>query len=541
MNISASLRVISMALFLATLSPAQTFRTLLNFNGGNGAQPFYGSLIEGVDASLYGTTAGGGAYGYGSVFKITLGGELTTLYSFNGPQGYYPYTAVVQGADGSLYVTTEYGGVNYYGTIEKLTPAGERTTLHAFSGPDGAYPGGLIQARDGDLYGVTSGGGGSSNCLDGCGTVFKITCDGELTTLYSFSLTDGAGPFAALIQTGDGALYGTAPNGGSAACASGCGLLFKVVPNGTLTTLHEFDVADGAEPFGSLIQAADGDLYGTTIAGGSNSGGTVFKITTAGQLTTLYSFGPDDGYQPYGALVQATDGNFYGATNYGATYLDGTVFKVTPSGELTTLHIFDGADGRLPYAGLAQATDGNLYGTTAYGGDHLDGAIFRISLDFQPFVLAQPAAAKVGATVHIIGNDLTGATEVSFHELAAPFVLVSPTEISATVPVGATTGTVRVTTSSGPLSSNVPFRVIPTIQAFSPLDGPVGAVVTILGESFTGALGVAFGGVPATTFASVSNSQISATVPAGARTGKITVATPGGAALSADDFTVTAQ
>lgn len=227
---------------------------------------------------------------------------------------------------------------------------------------------------NGNFYGPTGAGG-----ANGGGTIFKITPAGTLTTLYSScaetGCTDGNVPIAALIQATDGNFYGTTRHGG----LYNDGTVFKMTPAGALTTLHSFfHGTDGSEPFARLVQAADGNFYGTTVSGGANGFGTVFKMTPTGTLTTLYSFcresGCADGEVPQGGLIQATDGNFYGTTVYGGANSPGggTIFKITPEGTLTTLYSFCAntgcTDGSNPVADLVQATDGNLYGTTYAGG-----------------------------------------------------------------------------------------------------------------------------------------------------------------------------
>jgi uncharacterized repeat protein (TIGR03803 family) len=258
---------------------------------------------------------------------------------------------------------------------------------------------GLVQGTDGNLYGTTQNGGANDACsVVGCGTVFKISPSGTLTTLYSFcsqsGCTDGYRPVAGLIQGADGNFYGTTQFGGaSGACTGGCGTVFKITPSGTLTTLHSFDGTDGNDLFfAGLIQATDGNLYGATYLGGANgtNTGTVFKITPSGALTTLYNFcsqsGCTDGRYPYGGLVQATDGILYGTTQTGGANGTnaGTVFKITPSGTLTTLYSFCAetgcTDGYDPTAALVQATNGNFYGTTTFGGADGDGTVFILTV-----------------------------------------------------------------------------------------------------------------------------------------------------------------
>jgi uncharacterized repeat protein (TIGR03803 family) len=326
----------------ATVLLAQTFTTLRRFHGADGANA-NAQLLQSTDGELYGTTLQGGAAGKGTVFKITPSGKLTPLYSFctqsGCTDGGCPAGALIQATNGDFYGTTSDGGANGGGTVFKITPIGELTTLYNFCSQsacaDGRSPqGALVQATNWDLYGTTAG-------YDGSGaTVFKITPASALTTLYTFcsqggTCPDGQSPVGALIQATDGTLYGTASDGG----ANGYGTVYQITPSGALTTLHSFDMTDGSGP-GSLVQATDGNFYGATVSGGVYDDGTVFKITPNGTLTTVYSFGSEiaDGFYPFGGLIQATDGNFYGTARSGGTIHErGTVYELTPSGALTTI------------------------------------------------------------------------------------------------------------------------------------------------------------------------------------------------------------
>jgi uncharacterized repeat protein (TIGR03803 family) len=241
------------------------------------------------------------------------------------------------------------------------------------------------------------------------------------------------------------------------------GTIFSITPAGALTTLHKFHNADGAYPSGGLIQGTDGNLYGVTAWGGAFSAGTIFKLTPGGTLTTFHAFNVTDGSQPIGGLIQATDGNFYGSTASGGSGGHGTIFQITLQGTLTTLHSFVSSDGSGSGSegALVQGTDGNFYGTSTTGGSNSGGTVFSLSVGLGPFVKTLPTSGKVGAAVKILGTNLTGATSVGFHGTAAAFTVVSASEISATVPAGATTGKVRVTTPEGTLLSDVAFRVRP--------------------------------------------------------------------------------
>jgi len=305
-----------------------------------------------------------------------------------------------------------------------------------------------------------------------------------------------------------------------------------------------------------LVQATDGNFYGTTEYGGAYGGGTVFRITPSGALTTLYSFcaqsGCPDGESPVAAIVQATDGNFYGTMAQGGANGYGTIFKMTPTGTLTTLYNFysqpNCTDGGHSYAGLVQDTNGELYGTTEIGGANTAacgdgsigcGTVFRLSVGLGRFVETLPTAAKTGAPLIILGTNLTGASSVTLNGVPVSYSVNSTgTAITTTVPAETTTGPVQVVTPSGTLSSNLPFRVLPAVSSFAPTHGAIGTVVTINGQSLTQTTGVTFGGVPA-AFAVVSDSEITATAPTGALTGSITVTTAGGVATAEGTFRVT--
>jgi len=371
-----------------TFLSAQSLTTLYSFAGSDGANPD-ARLVQGNDGNFYGNTWGGGPSGNGTIFKITPSGTLTTLYSFAFFDGEHPAAGLTQGRDGNFYGTTESGGADDAGAVFQITPSGTLTTLYSFTGGDGEFPyAGLVQGSDGNFYGTTVFGG--ADCLDlGCGTVFQITPSGTLTTLYIFAGSDGANPYAGLVQGSDGNFYGTTKLGGLGPCTGGCGTVFKITPSGTLTTLYGFAGSDGEFPYAGLVQGSDGNFYGTTYGGGANSDGTVFKITPGGTLTTLYSFASSDGASPIAGLVQGSDGNFYGTTAGGGANSDGTVFKITPSGALTTLYSFAGNGGANPDAGLVQGSDGNFYGTTAGGGANNKGTVFRLSQPLQ-FVAVTP-------------------------------------------------------------------------------------------------------------------------------------------------------
>ena len=360
-------------------SSGQTLTTLHNFAGGmnDGAQPTVG-VVQAGDGNFYGVTSVGGAHSAGTIFRITPNGTITILHSFGVTDGIVPESPIVLGSDGNIWGTASPGGGNS-GTVFKCTLDGTFSVVHAFNGNDGAGPAGLTEASDGNFYGTTGAGLGPYFY----GTVFKMTPSGTVTTLYAFQNTDGATPIAGVIQGRDGNFYGTTKFGGSGCGTNGCGTVFKMTPSGTLTTLHFFDASDGQDPVAVPVQGADGVFYGTALSGGGNGGGTVYKVTSSGTFTTLYRFCAQltcpDGFEPFAPLIQASDGNFYGTTSGGGYLNYGTVFKITPAGALTSVYLFHYSEGAEPYGALLQASDGNFYGTTVSGGSNSQGTVFRLS------------------------------------------------------------------------------------------------------------------------------------------------------------------
>jgi uncharacterized repeat protein (TIGR03803 family) len=445
-------------------SRAQTPTTLLSFDKTNGADPDFISLVQGTDGNFYGTTYEGGAHDYGTVFKITPAGTLTTLYSFctqtNCTDGEYPAAGLVPATNGNFYGTTAYGGADSAGTVFEISPSGKLTTLHSFCSESGCADGevpydALVQATNGNFYGTTLDGGDHSE-----GTVFEITPSGKLTTIYSFcaqaDCTDGAYPYAGLVQATNGNFYGTTNDGGANRYY---GSVFQITPAGKLTTLHSFNSSDAGEGsvVAGLVQASNGNFYGTTFYGGADNDGTVYEITAGGAYTLLHSFDYTDSGRPYAGLIQATNGNLYGTS----WQSDHGIFEITTGGKLGTLYSFCAQSGcpSSPTGGLVQATNGTFYGTTYYGGAHSYGTVFSLAVGLGPFVKTDPTSGAVGTTVTILGNNLTGSSSVTFNGTAGTFKVISSTEITTTVPKGATTGLVKVKTPSTTLSSNVSFRV----------------------------------------------------------------------------------
>jgi uncharacterized repeat protein (TIGR03803 family) len=376
--------------FLAVthFASASTLTNLASFNGGNGAVPL-ARLVQAGDGNFYGTTLQGGRESYGTLFRVTPGGEMTTLFNFDVTSGGGPEGGLIEASPGTFYGTTS-------DTAFKFTSDGTHTTLARFF-PGATAQAGLLLGSDGNLYGTTYFGGPSQ-----AGNIFKLTPAGILTNLRDFNGANGGGPnFGGLIQASDGNIYGTTEGGGSA----GYGTIFKLTPDGSLTTLINFNKMNGANPAG-IMQSSDGNFYGTTKAGGPSNDGTIFQMTPDGVLTTLINFDSNNGQEPYAGLIQGSDGDFYGTTILGGLANKGTVFQlVHGTGSqfiLNTLVNFDSTNGANPQGGLVQGRDGYFYGTTTAGGSSNEGTVFR----FEPSAgeVTQSSALPKWARLAILGG-----------------------------------------------------------------------------------------------------------------------------------------
>ncbi len=318
---------------------------------------------------------------------------------------------LLQSADGDVYGVAEMGGEFGYGRILRMSPSGRVTTLHSFDGYGGTNGwgpmGGLTEGNGGWFYGTAYNGGIKERTDNvGMGSVYKINREGLIKTLFYFRGTNGEFPASRLLLGKDGCFYGTTPYGGPAYAKGppehGFGTIFKITPEGTLRTLFSFNGTNGSMPYAELIQGTDGGLYGTTRFGGVDYGipdtrtqpawalrtfGTVFRITPGGVFTSLFSFSGTNGARPSGALVQGRDGFLYGTTEFGGTRYrgpdagiehlfnetSGTIFRISTNGFFTSLFSFSGTNGSHRNAGLVQAKDGAFYGTTSSGGTSFDG------------------------------------------------------------------------------------------------------------------------------------------------------------------------
>ena len=391
----------------------------------------------------------------GTAYRITPKGTLTVVHRFNPPGGTVAVGGLTLAKDGLYYGINAGGGLHGLGNVFKMKQGGGLTVLHAFDGSSAcANPWSPpIQSVHGDFYGAARGDG---YIYLGC--IYRITKSGQFTVLRSFVPygLDGGLPSVPLVQGSDGYFYGTTGWNGT----NNVGVIFRMSSAGEYKVLHNFGDGRGDYPSAPLIEAKDGNFYSVATSGGTHGGGVVFKITRQGAYSVLHNFGGRDGWIPTGGLVQATDGNFYGTTQSGGTAGVGVLYRVSPAGDFAILHNFDGTTGTNPENTLLQHTNGILYGTAEEGGHAGKGTFFSFDLGLAPFVTYLPTYGRAGVVVRILGQGFTLGSQVSFNgTLAASPVVVYPTYLKATVPAGATTGPITVTTDNGTLTSNKMFVV----------------------------------------------------------------------------------
>jgi uncharacterized repeat protein (TIGR03803 family) len=439
--------------------PGTSLRVRYIFSGGTGPFNPHAGVIEGSDGNFYGTTVNGGAGLYGTAFTLWANGAFSILHSFtDGVDGATPLAGLIQASDGNFYGASLEGVNASLGTLFRMTPTGAFTHLYGFGGgDDGGNPlASLVQGSNGNLYGTASTGGSN-----GVGTVFSLSTNGLFTPLWSFNSTNGSSPATPLVQGRDGKLYGTTAAGGT----HNLGTVFSLSTNGSFNSLVSFDYTVGAYPSNGLVQATDGAFYGTAASGGTNGGwGTVFRLTADGTLTPLHSFNYEDGAYPVGGLVQATDGNLYGTTSQGGIG-GGTVFQITTKGLLTTLVWFNGPNGANPQGALIQARDGSFYGTAEFGRTGYyngasgsgDGLVFRLTL---PLFLSNPFTQASGTatapySASLSTNAVTPAGDVlTFAKVSGPAWLSVASDgtlsgIPAVGDIGANVFTVSLADTNG--------------------------------------------------------------------------------------------
>ena len=513
----------------AALVQAQTYTDIRDFNQTDGCCAYYPSMLaQGQDGDIYGTTSSGGTHFYGNVFKISSSGTFANLYNFDLTHGGGPQGGLTMGTDGNFYGTTYEGGSGHAGTIFKITPGGTFTELYDFTNTtDGGYPRTPpVQALDGNLYGTT--GNGSIAVL------YQITKTGTFTVMATLTSQS----YSPLVLATDGNLYGTTLYGGT----YNAGTVFQFSTSTKLVkTIYNFHTE--ISPYGPLLQGSDGALYGTTSVGGTGSGGSVYRLTIAGVYKVLMNFSttsPANGSKPFAGVVQGSDKFLYGVTSAGGANGLGVLFKVSITGTgFLVLHDFATATGDTPYSTPLLHTNGTIYGLAYHGGAHVsNGVFYSMEAGLKPFVAPIVRhSGKVTVSVGLLGQGFNTATSALFGAGAGTLSIHSDTYASAVINNGATTGPITVDEPGGNLVSIQNFRINATVKSFSPTSGPVGTPVVITGTSFTQATAVKFGSIAA-TFTVNSDTQITAMVPTGAVTAKISVTTPGGTVTSATAFTV---
>jgi uncharacterized repeat protein (TIGR03803 family) len=379
--------VLAFVLALGMGSPpsaqGQTFTVLYNFGSLPDAENSYADLVRDPSGNLYGTTANGGYFGLGTVFKLEPSGAETVLHSFAGgtTDGQNPYGGLVRDSSGNLYGMTYGGGTLNLGTIFKVDASGTETVLHSFAGgaTDGALPvGGLILDKAGNLYGAVQTGG-----VSGLGVVIKLSKGGKFKVLHSFAggASDGEYPYyTTLHMNTKGNLYGVTFEGGT----NGLGVVYELTKGGNEILLYSFagGTADGCYPVGAPVSDAEGNLYGTTNACGPNQkgAGAVWKLNREGKEKVLHFFagGSSDGTTPYSGVVLDKKGNLYGDTLDGGADDFGVAYMLTKTGAMTLLHSFAASDGEFTGAALLRDAKGNLYGTAESGGTNY-GTVWELT------------------------------------------------------------------------------------------------------------------------------------------------------------------
>lgn len=462
-TVVAVLAYLSLLVSLSGASRAQSVNIVFSFSQATGTKPAAMLLNQGRDGALYGTTEfgvpGATTQGLGTIFRQPISGANVLLHQFTGTDGQYPTGGVTLASDGNFYGTTSNGGLYNFGVLFKITSIGAFTVLYNFSGgSDGGIPlSSPIQASDGNLYGTTT----FTNSV-GVSTVYQyVPSTRILKTIYTSDFTHGSGFFTSPLQASDGTLYLAAEGGGASFCGSILGLTLA----GAVLESHSFPCQPGGATPGPIIQANDGNIYGTTQQGGNNGGfnSTIFELSAAG-LQVLYNFGTvtSDGSFVLAGLTQGTDDNFYGAAALGGAHNAGSLFELTSGGTYSKLYDFlqrQNPTYQYPQAAPTQHTNSFFYGVTTYGGRNALGQVYRLSQGLGSFVTFVRAQGKAGSQAQILGQGLTGTASVTFNGVPAAFRIVSDTYLTATVPAGAGSGRVVVVTPSGSLTSNKNFNV----------------------------------------------------------------------------------
>lgn len=444
------------------MTPTGETTVLGSFNGYPSHSP-NNKLLQTSDGSWYGTTAQGGTMG-NAIFKMAPDKTLSTVTEYYEPfagSSYYQ-PALVEGADGRIYGANAFGGEPGYGSIFRITPEGSLEDFFSFEEADGRTPNGLIVGPDGNFYGTTRDGGS-----DYSGTLFKLTPGGDFSQLAEFKWLDHGQPNPAILLATDGNFYATSENGGP----SDIGAISKVTPEGAVSTLTPFDDPDYSygRPSAGLVEASDGNFYGLLPSSGPDGAGAIYRVTPEGEKTTLLTFNIDNGAEPAGELVEGPDGALYGVTTYGGTdWESGTVFRITTAGEFSTVFNFDRVHGQQPLAGLTRGHDHHLYGTTSWGGLTADGRpagggqIFRIRFGAEVETAAATSIDGVSAALNASVQPSGHETEVTFQYGTSPTLDSFSTIPAGTIPAGDEAVAIGATLAGLSPSTTYYFRAVAT-------------------------------------------------------------------------------
>jgi uncharacterized repeat protein (TIGR03803 family) len=500
-----------------------------------------GPIAQGRDGNLYGVGVNRGANNRGGVYRITPSGAESLLVSFPTSYAEGSCLGLTLGMDGNFYGTCYGGGANGFGLFYKVTQAGVLTDLYDFTEVGILVQGAPVLGADGNFYGTTSD------------NIYRITTAGVYKSLFTLVAGSGNANPSVLNAGSDGNFYGTIADADGFGNQGG---VFRITPSGAFKVIYGFDSssAAGSGPSIGVTMGSNGRLYGTTGAGGTNSDGVIYEMTTAGKdVLVLHNINNStegangtggNGADSENLLLQATDGNFYGANLGGGIGNEGGLYQLTSTDAFSGFlfgSLNPPTDGTQPSGPLLQHTNGTIFGiANSNGPSEDDGTVFSLNIGASPFIkLVTPVyEGKEETQVGILGQGFGGSSVVKFGGTAATTTeLTGTTFILATVPSGALTGKVTVTTGSTTLSTSATYKITPTLNTFAPSSGPVGTSVTITGTGLEQTTKVTIDKIAA-TFTVDSDSQVAAVVPTGASTGKIAVITKGGSATSSASFTV---
>lgn len=517
-----------------------TYQDLYDFdcNVGGCFPVDLGSLTQVYDGTFWATGSSGPGK-TGSDFDLTLSSPatFTDFGPFSNSMGTNPTAGMTLAYDGTVWGANASGCLGY-GAVFGEDQARTWSVVHCFTATEGTPSAAPTQAWDGNLYGTTT-----------YGLIYQIAPPSYTYTVLA-GVTPGT-PVGQLLAAFDKNLYGTTINGGK----YGDGVIFSLsIPGNVIKVLHEFNGSDGAQPYAQLMEAPDENLYGTTLKGGANNSGVVFQLAQYANFHLLYSFDALDGFcnqsggQPVAGLTTAhDDGYLLGVTVAGGTFCAGTIFQIsTITAAYSKLFDFSGlggaVPGEFPETNLTWGTDGSIYGFAVDAAANNNGTYFRLvpqQNQIPILKVAGPIFVLPGTPVQILGNNLSHVAQLNFGAVQAEFQPDSDTHFSATVPSQAIDAPISAIMDTGlPVQTQMSVHILPTISNLDPSSGAVGSVVNVSGGGFSRASKLVLGKSTVKTFTVLAPNLIQAVIPKGAKSGQFTVTTPNGTASSAQSFTV---